>query len=120
MKAETVGILGRNIFIRYRINGSGRVPVLFIHGIGESGRCFIDAFGLPKEYDVIVPDLLGFGKSEKVRKDPDYSFSFQMEILREIIRHFGLNDIVLVGHSYGGMLGTLLSRRDSGVRSKNS
>lgn len=112
MKAEIVNLLGHNIFIRYRINGSSRIPVLFIHGIGESGRCFFDAFGMPKKYDIIVPDLLGFGKSEKVKDQPDYSFSFQMEILREVINLFDLKNIVLVGHSYGGVLGTFLCGDD--------
>jgi pimeloyl-ACP methyl ester carboxylesterase len=118
MKAEYLNLLGHEIFVRYRISGSGNTPIFFIHGIGESGRCFFDAFGLPKKYDVIVPDLLGFGKSEKVKKNPDYSFSSQMKILREIIIRFDLTDIVLVGHSYGGILGALFSRDDNQGRIK--
>jgi len=118
MQSERFNILGREIFIRYRINQSGRTPILFIHGIGESGRCFFDAFGMPKKYDIIVPDLLGFGKSEKVKDQPDYSFSFQMDILREVIDLFDLKDIVLVGHSYGGVLGTFLCRDDEKGRIK--
>jgi pimeloyl-ACP methyl ester carboxylesterase len=116
MKAETIGILGHDIFIRFRINGSGRIPVLFLHGIGESGRCFIDAFGLPKAFDVIVPDLLGFGKSGWAENNRDYSIESQIGILREVISHFDLRNIVLVGHSYGGMLGTLLSAENTGGR----
>lgn len=118
MKEETVRILGHDIFIRFRINGSGRIPVFFIHGIGESSRCFIDAFGLPKDYDVIIPDLPGFGKSGRAGSVRDYSIESQIRILREIIRYFGLSDIVIVGHSYGGMLGTLLAADDTGGRIK--
>lgn len=118
MKAEIVSLLGHNIFIRYRISGSSRIPVLFIHGLGESGRCFIDAFGLPKEYDVIVPDLLGYGKSEKLKTDPDYSFTKQLGILGELIDYFRLRDIIIVGHSYGGVLGTFMCRGDEKRRIK--
>lgn len=118
MKEETVRILGHDIFVRFRINGNGRIPVFFIHGIGESGRCFFDAFGLAKKYDIIVPDLLGFGKSEKVKDSPDYSFSSQVKILREIMGLFGLKDMVLVGHSYGGVLGTFLCGDDDKGRIK--
>ncbi len=90
MKAEHFNLLGREIFIRYRMGGGGNTPVFFIHGIGESGRCFFDTFDMPKKYDIIVPDLLGFGKSEKVKDGPDYSFSFQVNILREIMGLFDL------------------------------
>ena len=118
MKAEHFKLLGREIFIRYRIGGGNNTPVFFIHGIGESGRCFFDAFGLTKKYDIIVPDLLGFGKSEKVKDSPDYSFSSQVKILREIMGLFDLKDIALVGHSYGGVLGTLLCGDDDKGRIK--
>jgi pimeloyl-ACP methyl ester carboxylesterase len=118
MKAEHFKLLGREIFIRYRIGGGNNTPVFFIHGIGESGRCFFDAFGLTKKYDIIVPDLLGFGKSEKVKDSPDYSFSSQVKILREIMGLFDLRDIALVGHSYGGVLGTFLCGDDDEGRIK--
>ena len=113
MKADSVRILGHDIFIRFRINGGERIPVLFLHGIGESGRCFFDAFGLSKSFDVIVPDLLGFGKSGRSKDGQDYSMESQLGILREIIGYFDLRDVILVGHSYGGMLGTFLSARDT-------
>lgn len=118
MKAELINLLGHKIFIRYRINERSSNPILFIHGIGESGRCFFDAFGMPGKYNIIVPDLLGFGKSEKVKKNPDYSFSCQMKILRELISRFDLKDIILVGHSYGGILGALICSDDNHGRIK--
>jgi len=116
MKAEKLRMLGHDIFIRFRLNGGSRIPFLFLHGIGESGRCFIDTFGLPKAYDVFVPDLLGFGKSGWAEDDHDYSIESQIQILREIIKYFDLRNVVLVGHSYGGMLGTLLSAQDEDGR----
>ena len=61
MKEERVKLLGNEIFVRHRIKYGGEPTVLFIHGIGESGRSFFDAFGLPQSYNIIVPDLLGFG-----------------------------------------------------------
>jgi pimeloyl-ACP methyl ester carboxylesterase len=110
MKEEFVNLMGHDIFVRYRIKENGKPPVLFIHGVGESGRCFFDAYGLMPDNSVIVPDLLGYGKSEKIKTDPDYSFSKQLGILREMIEHFGLRDFIIVGHSYGGVLGTFLCR----------
>lgn len=112
MKAEFVNLMGHDIFVRYRIKENGKPPLLFIHGVGESGRCFFDAYGLMPDNSVIVPDLLGYGKSEKLKTDPDYSFTKQLGILREMIEHFGLKDIIIVGHSYGGVLGTFLCGDD--------
>ena len=83
-----------------------------LDGVGESGRCFIDAFEYLSNCSVVVPDLLGFGKSEKVEKNSNYSFAFQMQIIWELISHFGLKDIILVGHSYGGILATLMCQGD--------
>ncbi len=112
MKAEFVNLLGHNVFVRYRIKENGKPPLLFIHGVGESGRCFFDAYGLMLDNSVLVPDLLGYGKSEKVETDPDYSFSKQLGILREMIDYFDLRDLIIVGHSYGGVLGTFLCKDD--------
>jgi len=112
MKAEIVNLLGHNIFVRYRIKENGKPPVLFIHGLGESGRCFFDAYGLLLDNSVIVPDLLGYGRSEKLKTDPDYSFSNQLKILGELIDYFRLRDIIIVGHSYGGVLGTFMCGED--------
>ena len=41
-----------------------------------------------------------------------------MRILREIISLFDLRDIILVGHSYGGILGALVCRDDNHGRIK--
>ena len=94
MKAEIINLLGFDIFVRHRIKDGGGPPVLFIHGLGESGRCFFDAFGLLKNRSLIVPDLLGFGKSQKVDtdKDANYSLPHQVEIMFALISHLGLGE----------------------------
>ncbi|MCC6712214.1 MAG: alpha/beta hydrolase [Candidatus Dadabacteria bacterium] len=115
MKAEAINLLGFDIFVRHRIKEGGGAPVLFIHGLGESGRCFFDAFGLLKVRSLIVPDLLGFGKSQKAEtdKEANYSLPRQVEILNALIGHFGLGAVFIVGHSYGGVLGTYMCRDDA-------
>lgn len=112
MKSEYIDLSGHKIYVRHRLSDKNRIPVLFLHGIGESGRCFFDAVSLLLDHNVIIPDLLGFGKSEKVSSDPDYTFSYQIKIVQELIAHYDLKDVVLVGHSWGGMLGTLLCLHD--------
>ena len=121
MKAEIINLLGFDIFVRHRIKDGGGPPVLFIHGLGESGRCFFDAFGLLRNRSLIVPDLLGFGKSQKVEtdKDANYSLPRQVEIMFALICHLGLGEIFIVGHSYGGVVGTYMcSSDDAGIIKK--
>ena len=114
VKAESINLLGFDIFVRHRIKEGGGPPVLFLPGEGESGRCFFDAFGLLKNSSLIVPDLLGFGRSQKVEtdKDANYSLPHQVEIMFALIGHFGLDEVFVVGHSYGGVLGTYMCRDD--------
>jgi len=114
VKAEYINLLGFEIFVRHRIKEGGGAPVLFIHGLGESGRCFFDAFGLLPGRSLIVPDLLGFGKSEKVEteKDANYSLPRQVEILKALIEYFDLDALTILGHSYGGVVGTYMCRDD--------
>jgi pimeloyl-ACP methyl ester carboxylesterase len=115
VKAESINLLGFEIFVRHRIKEGGGTPVLFIHGLGESGRCFFDAFGLLPGRSLIVPDLLGFGKSQKVETDTDtnYSLPRQVEILNALVEYFGLDALTIVGHSYGGVVGTYMCMNDS-------
>lgn len=93
----------------YRHNGfdSTRPTILFIHGLGESGLCYLEAFhdsGL-NDFNIIVPDLLGFGKSSHA-EDQNYTFSQQIIRIHSLLNGLGVMEINLVGHSMGGMIGT--------------
>lgn len=96
--------------IYYRHNGiaDSRPGLLFIHGIGESGFCFLEAFHSPlaERFNIVVPDLAGFGLSSAAA-DNDYSFARQITRLRALLDHLGIGEVHLVGHSMGGDIGTL-------------
>ncbi len=93
----------------YRHNGfdSSCPTILFIHGLGESGLCFLEAFHDSKlnDFNIIVPDLLGFGKSSQA-KDYNYTFSQQIVRIDSLLSELGVSEFNLVGHSMGGMIGT--------------
>ena len=112
MKAELLNIADHDIYVRYRFSDNSRSTVLFLHGIGESGRSFYDAVSLLPDHNLVIPDLPGFGKSEHVDRNFEYSFSYQIKLIQELIRHFDINEIILVAHSWGGMLGSLLCQDD--------
>ena len=101
----------------YRHNGfdSIRPTILFIHGIGESGLCFLESFhdsGL-NDFNIIVPDLLGFGKSSQA-EDRNYTFSQQIVRMNDLLNGLGVTEFNLVGHSMGGMIGTQFCDQHSG------
>ncbi len=57
---------------------------------------------------VVAPDLIGFGKSDKPKKDGFHSFSTHRQILLELVERLDLQNIVLVVQDWGGLLGLTL------------
>ncbi len=57
---------------------------------------------------VVVPDLIGFGKSDKLKKDSAHHFDFHHQILLEFVERLDLKNIVLVVQDWGGILGLTL------------
>lgn len=57
---------------------------------------------------VVAPDLIGFGRSDKPKKDAAHSFSFHRQTLLELIQALDLRRMVLVVQDWGGLLGLTL------------
>lgn len=57
---------------------------------------------------VVAPDLIGFGKSDKPKKDDSHSFSFHRQVLLELLERLDLQRVVLVVQDWGGLLGLTL------------
>jgi tRNA(adenine34) deaminase len=57
---------------------------------------------------VIAPDMIGFGRSDKPKKDNLHSFTWHRQCLLEFIEHLDLKNIVLVVQDWGGILGLTL------------
>ena len=57
---------------------------------------------------VVAPDLIGFGKSDKPKKDSAHSFSLHRQILLTFIERLDLRNIVLVVQDWGGLIGLTL------------
>lgn len=93
--------------------GEGR-PVLMIHGLGGSAEDFFDcARLLASRYLLIIPDMPGFGLSDK--PDAPYSLDWFLEVLGELARGLGLERARWVGHSLGGLLVLALAARHPGL-----
>jgi pimeloyl-ACP methyl ester carboxylesterase len=85
------------------------LPVLFVHGLGESGLCFesLCADRRLSELELMVPDLAGYGRSawpEEIR-----TLEAVANDLADWIEGCVGRPVLLVGHSMGGVLGLLLA-----------
>jgi len=88
-----------------RTGGGHAGTVLFLHGITESRRYFADSVApLAKRFDLVIPDLPGFGLSPK--PSTRYSIDLFRDALRTFLEHHDLarRPIHIVGHSLGTLI----------------
>lgn len=94
--------------LHHKIYGSGK-PVLCIHGFGASlfsWRNFVTP--ISAGYQLILIDLKGSGDSPKP-PDSHYSSKDHADLIYKFIIDHNLQDLTLVGNSFGGSLSLLLS-----------
>jgi haloalkane dehalogenase len=82
-------------------------PILLLHGEPTWSylyRKMIPIFAAAG-YRVIVPDLVGFGKSDKPAYKRDYSYQMQVDTMLELVRTLDLRDATFFGQDWGGLIG---------------
>jgi tRNA(adenine34) deaminase len=57
---------------------------------------------------VVAPDMIGFGKSDKPKKESAHNFSWHRQVLLEFVERLDLRNVVLVVQDWGGLLGLTL------------
>lgn len=57
---------------------------------------------------VVAPDLVGFGKSDKPKKEGAHRFDWHRQVLLEFVERLDLRNTVLVVQDWGGLLGLTL------------
>ena len=105
----------------YQVMGSGsRTPLLLLHGGPGSRSCdFSVLTGLAQDRPVIMYDQLGTGRSERPTDTSLWRTERFVEEVDAVRKGLGLEEIHLLGHSWGGALATeyLLTANPRGVRS---
>ncbi len=95
--------------LHYLDGGRGE-PVLLLHGIFAEKDHWVDmAYHLTRHHRVIVPDLPGFGASDR-HEDQRYGYAEQVERLRAFMDAIGLQRAHVAGSSMGATLGALLAQ----------
>jgi 4,5:9,10-diseco-3-hydroxy-5,9,17-trioxoandrosta-1(10),2-diene-4-oate hydrolase len=86
----------------YLTAGTGK-PVLFLHGAGKGGIQWYTVIGpLSDHFQVIVPDVVGYGESDK--PSASYDRLFFSAWLQSFVDALGLEKVDLVGTSQGGAI----------------
>jgi len=95
----------------YRRAGVGPTVVL-IHGIPGQGRAWeaVQA-ALGERFDVVVPDLIGFGESERPPRPTidDLGPAAQAAHVATLLDELGVRRATVVGHDFGAPVGLLLA-----------
>lgn len=84
--------------------------VICIHGQKTWGYAFrktIEHF-ISNGYRVIIPDLFGFGRSDKPANDCAYDFNFHRNTIIRLIEKLKLDEFCLAGFDWGGWLAATL------------
>lgn len=95
--------------IDYYFEDNQNSIILYLHGLGCSKNDFTDTVGDNlKHYDVLAFDFPGHG-------DSNYPMKIQIEDLVEITKilldQLKISDIIIIGHSLGGLVGLLLAEK---------
>lgn len=85
--------------------GAADAPaILMLHSLSGNAAIFHGLLnhGLSKQFRVIIPDLRGRGKSSK--EPYGYSLETQAADMLAVLDHFGVEQAIVCGHSFGGYL----------------
>src|ERR1700747_2972537 len=99
--AKQMAVTGGTQYVRL----GGKAPaVLLLHGFGDTGDMWVPlADALVKDHAVIVPDLRGMGLSS--HSEDGYEKVAQARDLAAILDQLGFQQIALVTHDIGNMVG---------------
>jgi 2-hydroxy-6-oxonona-2,4-dienedioate hydrolase len=82
-----------------------RRSLVLLHGIGASAERWLPVVPeLSKYFRVIIPDIIGFGYSDK--PTVEYRVDFFMDFLDGFLRNLNIYAPIIVGSSLGGYLAT--------------
>ena len=82
-------------------------PIILFHG--EPAWSYLFRKMIPvltkAGYRVVVPDMVGFGKSDKFESKHDYSYQHHIAIMKKLVERLDLKNITHFGQDWGGLIG---------------
>jgi pimeloyl-ACP methyl ester carboxylesterase len=115
LNEKTIEIDGNTI--RYVEEGTSEENLLLIHGLGASAERWehvIPQFA--KNYRVLVPDLIGFGLSDKPLVD--YTTDYLSNFIRKFLKKLNIDSVIIIGSSLGGQIGAEFTYQNNSMVKK--
>ena len=89
--------------IRYLETGDSKKTLVLVHGLGASAERWTNVIPyFSKDYRLIIPDLIGFGYSDKPLVD--YTMDFFSKFLGKFLETSGIDKPDIIGSSLGGQV----------------
>ncbi|MDO9301413.1 MAG: alpha/beta hydrolase [Anaerolineales bacterium] len=98
-----------NITLAYEQLGNGK-PLMLIHGFPLDHTTWNETASLlENNFDLILPDLRGFGQTTTV--ETPYTMSDMADDLARLLDHLKIEKITLAGHSMGGYVALAFAKK---------
>ncbi|GIF53874.1 pimeloyl-ACP methyl ester carboxylesterase [Asanoa ferruginea] len=104
---ERVG--ARRLHVRQRHNGNATTPVVMLHGLACSHRHLIPTAYAIRRHPVFLPDLLGFGLSDKPAAALDVGEHAQ--VVAALVDQMAISPVAVLGCSFGAQVAAELTVR---------
>ncbi len=105
----TISFNKKALSISYSAESRSDKWLICLHGIQSNKELFSDIFldNRLNDYSILALDFIGFGDSDKPQ-DFSYDLLDQAKITVLVLDELSIKNFYLLGHSLGGMVGTLL------------
>lgn len=108
--------VGGGVRLFYRLYGSGPDTLVLLHG--GPGANFMgvgpDLLPLARAHKLLLYDQRGGGRSDPDPNAKDITVSIHVHDLETLRRHFGLDRMTLIGHSWGSVLAAFYAEEHPG------
>jgi pimeloyl-ACP methyl ester carboxylesterase len=105
---QSATIIANGIHVQYSRTGGQKPPLLLLHGFAEHGLCWLRvARALEHDYDIIMPDVRGHGRSAAATGD--VALDTLAADQAALIRVLGLERPAVLGRSMGAAIAVQLA-----------
>jgi pimeloyl-ACP methyl ester carboxylesterase len=95
-------VIANGVKLHFYRTGGSKPPMVLLHGVTDDGLCWTHiADGLAHDYDVIMVDMRGHGKSEA--PEEGYTLTVMAGEIAALIKELSLEKPVIMGHSMGAI-----------------